>query len=152
MASINLNTHWNGARQIDIPAGVETGSGFCENHADAAMQEPQRLAGAIGHRHPEKDSFCIGRNDLNTQSFRRSLWQESAKLFNGSNLVRDRGHNNRIEELQGKFGSSRVRATPELLAAILPYQQNRLAGLDSQFPGRGGRLYRDFQKACAAAD
>lgn len=52
MASVDLNSDWNKSSQIDLPAGVETGCGFCEDHADPAVQQGEgwRARSDIGIR------------------------------------------------------------------------------------------------------
>ena len=85
MTSVDFNSDWNKLGQIDLPAGVETSCGFCENHTDPAMQQAQGLASPIGHWHSKQEPFCVGRNDFNTKSFWRRLREQGAQLFNGSN-------------------------------------------------------------------
>lgn len=60
MASVYLDTNRGEASEINIPASMQTGGGFCENHADAAVQQPVGLARAIGHRHPKQNVFGVG--------------------------------------------------------------------------------------------
>jgi hypothetical protein len=53
MASVDFYSDWNDTGEINIPTRVEARGSFCENHADAAMQQAQGLARAIRHRHPQ---------------------------------------------------------------------------------------------------
>ena len=92
MASIDLNSDWNKSSQINLPTGVETGCGFCEDHADPAVQQAERLASTIEHWHSKEESLRVGRNDFHTKGFWRRLRKQGAKLFDGGNPGQDRGH------------------------------------------------------------
>jgi hypothetical protein len=39
MASVDFYSDWNDTGEINIPTRVEARGSFCENHADAAMQQ-----------------------------------------------------------------------------------------------------------------
>jgi len=59
MTSVDFYSDWHETGQINIPTGVKARGGFCENHADAAMQHACRLSCTIGHRHPQYNVFGI---------------------------------------------------------------------------------------------
>jgi len=39
MTSVDFYSDWNETGEINVPTGVEARGGFCENHADAAVQQ-----------------------------------------------------------------------------------------------------------------
>jgi len=85
MTSADLHANRYETGKINFPAGVHTGSGLGQHHADAAMQKPKRLPRAVGHWHSQKDVLRIDRHNLDAKSFDRRVGNQRAHLFERGN-------------------------------------------------------------------
>ncbi|MNY73280.1 hypothetical protein D3C86_2120340 [compost metagenome] len=66
MVGVDVQAH----RGVAFGAGVvraDRAQGFGQHHADAAVQQPERLDGALVHRHPAHQEVIADFGDFNAQ-------------------------------------------------------------------------------------
>src|SRR5437588_12592113 len=92
MTSVDFHANRYETGKINFPASVHAGGGLGQHHADAAVEKPKWLPGAVGHRHSKNDVLRIDRYNLDAKSLDCCMGDQRAHLFECGNQGDRRSH------------------------------------------------------------